>query len=508
MTYRFAAPSRAIRVLALGAIAASVLSPAVHLAFVALNLVASACVLTLQALFTRLPRRKPATRASKKLPFVSIQVPAHDEPPDVLIETLRSLAAIDWPHFEVLVIDNNTRDPARWRPVERACGELGPRFRFLHVEGLAGAKAGALNWARPKIDPRAEYVFVVDADYQVRADCLRRAFAHVTDERVALVQFPQDYRNVTSANAGLALELRHFFASYMHAANRLECVPSTGTLSFIHLGALRDAGGFDTQVITEDVELGLRMLRRGHRAVFVDEPVGTGLLPLDLEGVKKQRWRWAFGNAQVLRASWRTFFFERTLTRKQKLGLLAHMTAWFNFNLLPSVSLIALSLLSAMQPLVPAQRIAIWASGATLVSFLLLRFITLSVGLRRDGHRWREVFLAFVVHLGLGWIFQSSWLACLWDQRSRFVRTNKFVDRAVPGELRWMVTELAIGLCFVVACVAMVVADVFGGALAAIVFAILRLGIVYVWRQARATYEHTAQQVESQFAVPPDDVAA
>ena len=74
------------------------------------------------------------------------------------------------------------------------------------------------------------------------------------------------------------------------------------------------------------------------------------------------------------------------------------------------------------------------------------------------------------------------------------MRTNKFVDRAVPSELRWMVTELAIGLRFLVACVAMIVADVLGGAVAAIAFALLRLGIVYVWRQARATYEHTALQ--------------
>ena len=54
-------------------------------------------------------------------PKVSIHVPAYNEPPDMLIETLDALARLDYPDFEVLVIDNNTRDEAVWRPVEAHC---------------------------------------------------------------------------------------------------------------------------------------------------------------------------------------------------------------------------------------------------------------------------------------------------------------------------------------------------------------------------------------------------
>ena len=86
----------------------------------------------------------------------------------MLIETLDSLAALDYPDFEVLVIDNNTRDESVWRPVEAHCARLGARFRFFHVAPLDGFKAGALNFALRHTAPDAAVVAVIDADYVVR----------------------------------------------------------------------------------------------------------------------------------------------------------------------------------------------------------------------------------------------------------------------------------------------------------------------------------------------------
>ena len=73
----------------------------------------------------------------------------------MLIETLDALARLDYPNFEVLVIDNNTQDEAVWRPVEAHCARLGARFRFFHVDPLAGFKAGALNFALRQTAPDA-----------------------------------------------------------------------------------------------------------------------------------------------------------------------------------------------------------------------------------------------------------------------------------------------------------------------------------------------------------------
>ncbi|HMO65199.1 MAG TPA: glycosyltransferase, partial [Verrucomicrobiota bacterium] len=341
----------------LGAVLLLILSPLLHAVVLAANFLVHLFVLGVQFIAARLPVRTPPRRVlpAGDEPFVSIHVPAHNEPPELLIQTLDSLARLDWPDFEVLVMDNNTADEALWRPVEEHCRTLGPRFRFLHAEGLKGFKAGAMNHFRRFMDPRAEFIFVVDADYVVAPQALRRALAYVTDDSVGLVQFPQNYRNLGPGNLGVALDYQHFFAGYMAAANRLGCVPSTGTLSLVRVAALQQVGGFNTQVVTEDAELGLQLNLAGWRTGYAPENVGEGLMPHDLGDLKKQRWRWAFGNAQILRANWRRIFFGRRLDWGQKLGCLAHLTAWFNFNLLPTVSLLLLAGLAAAGALRPEQ---------------------------------------------------------------------------------------------------------------------------------------------------------
>ena len=79
----------------------------------------------------------------------------------MLIETLNALALLDYPRFEVIVIDNNTKDPAVWQPVEDHCRTLGGRFRFFHVDPLEGYKSGALNYALKYTSPEAEVIELV-----------------------------------------------------------------------------------------------------------------------------------------------------------------------------------------------------------------------------------------------------------------------------------------------------------------------------------------------------------
>ncbi len=333
-----------------GSAALLLLFPMVHAALLAVNFAVHFFVLGLQLVTSCIPRVHLARRkAFAKEPFVSIHVPACNEPPELLRQTLESLAQLHWRNYEVLVIDNDTADEAIWHPVEACCEKLGPRFRFFHVEQLAGFKAGALNYVRqfmnPQaeyifvgrpvdpaqhaqfMNPQAEYIFVVDADYTVRRNALRRGLRYFADPKIGLVQFPQDYRNIGPGNLGIALDFKHYFSGYMTMANTLDCVPSTGTLSLINVAALKAVGGFDPSTITEDADLGFRLSVQGYRSVYVNETIGQGVMPHDLESLKKQRWRWAFGNAQILKLNWRRIALGRELTLRQRLGFLAHLTA-------------------------------------------------------------------------------------------------------------------------------------------------------------------------------------
>jgi cellulose synthase/poly-beta-1,6-N-acetylglucosamine synthase-like glycosyltransferase len=490
---------------AAGVAAVMVLLPVVHLVVVAVNFVVHIGVLGLQFVTTRLARKAPETTASLtnndgELPFISVNVPAHNEPPEMLKRTLRSLARLDYENYEVLVIDNNTSDPALWKPIETFCKQLGDRFKFLHVENLPGFKAGAMNWAHQFMNPKAEHIFVVDADYVVDAKALKTALSHVSRPDIGLVQFPQDYRNIAPGNLGIALDFKHFFSCYMNMANRLGCVPSTGTLSLIRVKALAAIDGFGTDVITEDADLGLRMGLEGYRAVYVHESIGHGVVPHDLEGLKKQRWRWAFGNAQILKLGWRRLLFSPKIRFTQKLGYLSHLTAWFNFNLIPSLSLVVLGIAALVTDISPIQQGILALSSATLASFFVIRFATFYSGLRRDGHSLGEIVAAFATHIGLGWIFGASWLKCLWDHRSPFVRTNKFIG-SMPGMLASTLTELMLGIALVAACIQLAFYNHLLAASIALIMGAARLLIYWVYRQTRITLELT-RLVEANQPVP------
>ncbi len=107
------------------------------------------------------------------LPKVAIQVPAYSEPIEVVSETLKALAKVDYPDLIVQVVDNNTPEEATWRALESLCKELGPRFKFMHLENWPGYKAGALNEANRRLPADVELVGVVDSDYVVNPDWLR-----------------------------------------------------------------------------------------------------------------------------------------------------------------------------------------------------------------------------------------------------------------------------------------------------------------------------------------------
>ncbi|MGA7183708.1 MAG: glycosyltransferase, partial [Pseudolabrys sp.] len=128
-------------------------------------------------------------------PKVSIHVPAHREPPDMLKATLDAVARLDYPNFECVVVINNTPDPTFWRPIEEHCRTLGERFKFIHDDNVAGYKAGALRLALAHTAADAEIIGVIDADYVVRPDWLKDLVPAFVDAKVGMIQAPQDHRD-------------------------------------------------------------------------------------------------------------------------------------------------------------------------------------------------------------------------------------------------------------------------------------------------------------------------
>ena len=143
-------------------------------------------------------RRLHAAPRDAALPKVSIHVPVCNEPPQMVRQTLDALAALDYPDFEVLVIDNNTSDPtllgSRWRSIAPGSGA---RFRFFHLGQWPGFKAAALNFALSETDPAAErwWRCSTATTWCRRTGCAPWWPGQFADAGVAIVQSPQDYQD-------------------------------------------------------------------------------------------------------------------------------------------------------------------------------------------------------------------------------------------------------------------------------------------------------------------------
>jgi len=375
---------------------------------------------------------------AEHLPFVSLHVAAYNEPPDMLIETIQSLEAIDYPHFEVVVIDNNTVDEEVWRPVEAYCAGR-ERVTFVHVAPWPGFKSGALNLALAEhTDPRAELVGIVDADYLVRPDYLARTVGYFADPDLAFLQTPQDYREWEGDTYLTACydAYKYFFASSMQSRNERNSIIFGGTMGLIRRDVLADLGGWDEWCITEDAEVSLRMLRAGHSGLYLHESFGHGIMPLTFGALKRQRFRWCFGGIQILRKHWRSLLpWDRStanrLSLTQRTDYLLGGLQWFTdfitlgFTLVLTLSAI---LVLAGQPL-PFRPFA----GAAL----LLPVVIAATGLLRavwalrhlTGISTRRALFAFANWMGLSWTVGLACAKGLFSGRGVFLRTPKWRGR-------------------------------------------------------------------------------
>src|ERR1051326_1535777 len=274
--------------------------------------------------FGRPPRRLAASPPLVPEPFapkVSIHIPACCELPDMLKATLDSVAQLDYPNLECVLVINNTPDPALWQPVEEHCRTLGERFKFINVENLKGYKAGALRLALANTAPDAEIVAVIDADYVVEPAWLKDLGPAVPHPQVGLVQSPQDHRDGDRSlmHRAMNAEYAGFFDIGMVQRNEFNAIIVHGTMCLIRRAALDAAGGWSSETIVEDADLGLTLLEGRWTAHYTNRRYGYGLLPDTFDAYKRQRHRWAFGGFQLLRKHWRQLLPHADgLTREQK----------------------------------------------------------------------------------------------------------------------------------------------------------------------------------------------
>jgi peptidoglycan-N-acetylglucosamine deacetylase len=235
-------------------------------------------------------RRKFVNPPAQDVPC-SIVVPAYNESA-VIQSCLKSILASDYRAFEVIVVDDGSKDNTR----ELASGIRDPRLQVISKTN--GGKASALNHG---IDiARANFVVAIDADTVFKPNTLRQLMRHFQDPKVGAVSGNTRIANRHKLLTKLqSLEYVVGFNLDRRMGDLFDCITVVpGAIGAFRKTALKEIGGFSYDTLAEDTDITLSIKEKGHRIIYDASAVAYTEAPSTIEDLLKQRFRWSFGTMQ------------------------------------------------------------------------------------------------------------------------------------------------------------------------------------------------------------------
>ena len=233
----------------------------------------------------------------KDYPPVSILVPCHNEAENIA-DTVASLLAIDYPEFEILLIDDGSTD-ATPQLLDRYA-KMDHRIRVIHLAANQG-KAVGLNTAA--MMARHDFFLCIDGDSIVDPHCLRWMMRHLTDSpRVGAVTGNPRIRTRSTLLGRIQVGEFSSIIGLIKRAQRTygKVFTVSGVMVCFRRAALHDAGYWNPDALTEDIDISWRLQMRHWDVRFEPNALCWILMPETLRGLWRQRLRWAMGGTQVL----------------------------------------------------------------------------------------------------------------------------------------------------------------------------------------------------------------
>ena len=398
----------------------------------------------------------------ESLPVVTIQLPIYNEMyvADRLID---AVCELDYPNelLEIQVLDDSTDETRSVAEhAVRRNAARGVDIKYLHRTDRSGFKAGALEAGLEVA--RGEYIAIFDADFIPPVNFLRRTIPHFTDPRVGLVQarwghINQDYSLLTKIQS-ILLD-GHFVLEHGSRNRGGLFFNFNGTAGIWRRTAIADAGGWQHDTLTEDLDLSYRAQLCGWRFVFLQDLLAPAEVPVEMNAFKSQQHRWAKGSIQTCRK-----LLPRILHSKLPLGVKAeaffHLSANFNYLLMCVLSVLMAPSLVIRYNMGWYEMLLIdvplfFAATASLANFYMV--------CQRELHAdWttRLKYLPFLMSIGIGLTVNNTKavLEALFNKQSDFARTPKY--RIEGSEDEWIgkkyrqnftvqpMIEVALGLYF------------------------------------------------------------
>jgi cellulose synthase/poly-beta-1,6-N-acetylglucosamine synthase-like glycosyltransferase len=405
-------------------------------------------------LAARLSRKRQATQGveagvmpATQLPSVTVQLPLYNER-YVAERVIAAACALDYPRdlLQVQVLDDSTDDTSRIAQRAAQAGrESGVDVELVHRDNRSGYKAGALeNGLR---SARGELVAIFDADFIPPRNFLQRVICehHAFDDpEIGFVQTRWAHLNeganaVTRAQV-LLLDMHFVIDQYARSSARLK-MNFNGSGGVWRRAAIDAAGGWQSDTLTEDLDLSYRAQLKGWRGSYLDGELCPGELPSNVLAFKRQQARWARGSAQCLRKlSGR--IIHSNLPLGQKIAAFMHVSGYVS-----NVFALLLALVTPLFMLLIGSRgtrnVPQWMSMLSVIGFMPV--VAMFVAQAAQGNLrkfWSSLPAAIVLGVGVSLSNTVAVLKGLFDKTSgEFVRTPKSVS--LPTERRAMMKRAA-----------------------------------------------------------------
>ena len=374
--------------------------------------------------------RQPLPMGMASLPKVTVQLPIYNEMyvADRLID---AVCRLNYPRelLEIQVLDDSTDETriVAERAVMRNAA-TGIDISYLHRTNRTGYKAGALE-AGMKV-AKGDFIAIFDADFIPSPDFLEKTVPYFGDDRIALVQarwghFNQDYSLLTKIQSIL---LDAHFVLEHGARNRAGMFFNfNGTAGIWRRTAITDAGGWQHDTLTEDLDLSYRAQLKGWKFVFLPGLVAPAEVPVEMNSFKSQQHRWAKGSIQTCRK-----LLPKILRSNLPVGVKAeaffHLTANFNYPLMCVLSILlgpsmAIRYRMGLYEMLLIDVPLFFAATASVANF----YMVCQRELHTDWVR-RLKYLPFLMSVGIGLMVNNTRavIEALFNQQSEFARTPKY----------------------------------------------------------------------------------
>ena len=294
--------------------------------------------------FRHRDRAAKARPLPAELPRVTVQLPIYNEM-YVVQRLLDSVARIRYPRekLEVQLLDDSTDETQTIaREAVARHRRAGLDVHYLHREHRRGFKAGALEEGLKRAT--GELVLIFDADFLAPQDILEKTLGHFSDPRVGMVQVRWDHinRDYSLLTQVQSILLDGHFVLEHGGRNRAgRFFNFNGTAGIWRRSTIDDAGGWQHDTLTEDLDLSYRAQLAGWRFVFVQDVTAPAEIPVEMTAFKSQQHRWAKGSIQTCLK-----LLPRILASPLPLALKVeatyHLTANFAYPLMLMLSLLML----------------------------------------------------------------------------------------------------------------------------------------------------------------------